>query len=45
MLRGHVFHPTVEEELIMEEQAERRESAVEPEGEGLQRPTADALGP
>jgi putative flippase GtrA len=45
MLRGHVFHPTVEEELIMEEQAERRESAVGPDGDGLERPTADALGP
>lgn len=45
MLRGHVFHPTVEEELIIEEQAERSESTVEPDGDGLERPTADALGP
>jgi putative flippase GtrA len=43
MLRGHVFHPTVEEEVIMEEQAERRESDLETDSAEFQRPTVDAV--
>ena len=38
MLRGHVFHPTVKDELIMEARAEHHEPAVEPGGDELERP-------
>lgn len=42
LLRGHVFHPTVEEELLLEAQAEQRESA-ESDGNELQ-PMAESVG-
>ncbi len=41
LLRGHVFHPTVEEELILETGAEHREAAVELDEP--ERETADAI--
>jgi putative flippase GtrA len=41
LLRGHIFHPTVEEELIIESQAEHRASAVEVEGH--ERQVADII--
>ena len=42
LLRGHVFHPTVEEELILEARAEQRASAVELESH--KQAIADAAG-
>ena len=42
VLRGHVFHPTVEEELILEARAEHRRSTVELESR--KRTIADATG-
>jgi putative flippase GtrA len=44
MLRGHVFHPTVEEELIMEARAEDREHAAELSDDELERRTVDVVG-
>jgi putative flippase GtrA len=38
LLRAHVFHPTVEEELVLEARAEQRESAGELDADEL-RPT------
>jgi putative flippase GtrA len=42
LLRGHVFHPDVEEELVAEEQAERREQELAAHEAQLP-PTADAF--
>jgi putative flippase GtrA len=44
LLRGHVFHPTVEEELILEARAEQRESTAELDGDGDERKIAGAIG-
>jgi len=44
LLRGHVFHPTVEEELILEVRAEQREADAEPDGEEQERKIAGVIG-
>jgi putative flippase GtrA len=44
LLRGHVFHPTVEEELILEVRAERRERIAELDGGEDDRKIAQAIG-
>jgi hypothetical protein len=44
LLRGHVFHPTLEEELVLEVRAERREATAALDGDEDERKIAQAIG-